>query len=280
MAASLITQVISSLTNIINRKTQTEAEMVVAGDTTMAELVIILAQINIWKGQANTVATEVNLAAVDAVSASAVAVAAQVLAEAVANATVYVPGTTYAAGVVVLDPGNNYIAYTSQQGSNTGNTPNTDDGTWWTLTIPDITNSMINAADKATPVDADYLGLIDSAASNVLKKLTWANIKATLKTYFDGLYVTAVTWERKTTNFTAVAGGKYKVDIGLTATLPASPSDNDQIWFSPLGDIATTNSTIARNGEKIMDAAADMTWNANAPFSLVYDSTLTDWRFA
>lgn len=41
---------------------------------------------------------------------------------------------------------------------------------------------------KATPVDADLIGLNDSAASNALKKLTWANIKATLKTYFDSLY--------------------------------------------------------------------------------------------
>lgn len=48
----------------------------------------------------------------------------------------------------------------------------------------------INAASaKATPVDADMVGLMDSAASNVLKKLSWANIKATLKTYFDTLYV-------------------------------------------------------------------------------------------
>lgn len=37
-----------------------------------------------------------------------------------------------------------------------------------------------NATSKATPVDADELGLIDSAASNVLKKLTWANLYATL----------------------------------------------------------------------------------------------------
>lgn len=49
--------------------------------------------------------------------------------------------------------------------------------------------ALINGAtSKATPVDADYVGLMDSAASNILKKLSWANIKATLKTYFDTLY--------------------------------------------------------------------------------------------
>ncbi|WP_027060545.1 hypothetical protein [Mesorhizobium loti] len=36
------------------------------------------------------------------------------------------------------------------------------------------------ATSKATPVDADELPLVDSAASNILKKLTWANLKATL----------------------------------------------------------------------------------------------------
>ncbi|HKW83811.1 MAG TPA: hypothetical protein VJN68_08655, partial [Burkholderiaceae bacterium] len=44
------------------------------------------------------------------------------------------------------------------------------------------------ATSKTTPVDADELPLVDSAASNVLKKLTWANLKATLKTYLDTLY--------------------------------------------------------------------------------------------
>jgi hypothetical protein len=44
------------------------------------------------------------------------------------------------------------------------------------------------AAAKTTPVDADEAPLIDSAASNVIKKVTWTNIKATLKTYFDTLY--------------------------------------------------------------------------------------------
>lgn len=59
------------------------------------------------------------------------------------------------------------------------------------ITGADIIAPVTHAAtSKATPVDADELPLVDSAASNVLKKLTWANLKATLKTYFDTLYVT------------------------------------------------------------------------------------------
>lgn len=49
--------------------------------------------------------------------------------------------------------------------------------------------SLVNAAiEKTAPVDADMAALMDSASGNVLKKLSWANIKATLKTYFDALY--------------------------------------------------------------------------------------------
>lgn len=48
--------------------------------------------------------------------------------------------------------------------------------------------AFVAATGKTTPVDADVLPLVDSAASNVLKKVTWANVKATLKTYFDTLY--------------------------------------------------------------------------------------------
>lgn len=56
------------------------------------------------------------------------------------------------------------------------------------------------ATGKTTPVDADELPLVDSAASNVLKKLTWANLKATAKTYFDTIY------QALNANLTAIAG--------------------------------------------------------------------------
>ena len=54
------------------------------------------------------------------------------------------------------------------------------------------TASAINAAAlKAVPVDDDKLGLVDSAAGNVLKGLTFASLKAAIRTWFLGL---ANTW--------------------------------------------------------------------------------------
>lgn len=50
-------------------------------------------------------------------------------------------------------------------------------------------NKVINDLEaKATPVDADATVIGDSADTNRAKKTTWANIKATLKAYFDTLY--------------------------------------------------------------------------------------------
>ena len=53
------------------------------------------------------------------------------------------------------------------------------------------TGANINdATEKTTPIDADKFGIWDSV-SEVLNYVTWANIKATLKTYFDTLYGTS-----------------------------------------------------------------------------------------
>jgi hypothetical protein len=77
--------------------------------------------------------------------------------------------------------------------------------------------SKINEANsKTTPVDADMIGLMDSAASNMLKKLSWANIKATLKTYFDTLYTLANLGGVPTSR--TVNGKALSSDISLTAT--------------------------------------------------------------
>lgn len=84
--------------------------------------------------------------------------------------------------------------------------------TYWIPTgIPQIING---STAKTTPVDADLIGLVDSADAFSLKKVTWANIKATILTYLG-------------------------VMIG-TATAKTTPVDAD---IFVIGDSASSNAT-------------------------------------
>ena len=78
------------------------------------------------------------------------------------------------------------------------------------------------ATTKATPVDADELPLADSAAGNVLKALSWANLKATLKTYFDTLYATVGGWVKADGTVSLTGdwniGSGRKLGIGVVPT--------------------------------------------------------------
>lgn len=84
-----------------------------------------------------------------------------------------------------------------------------------------VASTIHGASGKTTPVDADELGLIDSAASNILKKLTWANVKATLKTYLDTIYQPA------SSALTALAGAFTPASSSGPAALAfAEDTDN------------------------------------------------------
>jgi hypothetical protein len=87
---------------------------------------------------------------------------------------------------------------------------NTGDASTPAETTTTIGSMIAGATLKVTPIDADSIGLSDSAASNVLKKLTWANVKATLKTYFDTLYanITHTHAESDITNLVSDLAGK------------------------------------------------------------------------
>lgn len=87
-----------------------------------------------------------------------------------------------------------------------------------------------DADSKATPVDADYVPLKDSAASNGLKRVTWANVKATLKTYFDALYAKVgaitgggitMTTARLLGRTTASTGAVEEITVGTGLSLAA-----------------------------------------------------------
>lgn len=93
-------------------------------------------------------------------------------------------------------------------GTNTGNETTTSEG------------AIINSATaKTTPVDADMLGLMDSAASNVLKKLSWANIKTTLKSYFDTYYALTSHTQAASTISAGTLAGQVNANASASSTL-------------------------------------------------------------
>jgi hypothetical protein len=61
---------------------------------------------------------------------------------------------------------------------------NTDGTNTGNETASSIGSLIYTAAAKNTPIDADQIGLMDSAASNVLKKFSWAKLKTGISTLY------------------------------------------------------------------------------------------------
>ena len=78
--------------------------------------------------------------------------------------------------------------------------------------------AAINAAtSKTTPVDADVMPLADSASGFTLKKLSWANLKATLATWINGNLIPA-----SFTSITSSTTGKVATTIGVGNATPSA----------------------------------------------------------
>ena len=84
-------------------------------------------------------------------------------------------------------------------------------------------------------------------------------------------------WQRKTANYTAVAGDKIVADTTggtFTITLPATPTTGASVVIADGGDWQTTNLTVGRNGSTIEGAAENLTLDIkNIQVELVYDGT-------
>lgn len=109
------------------------------------------------------------------------------------------------------------------------------------------------SASKATPVDADNAVLLDSAASGIAKKLSWANLKATLKAYFDTLYApiagAGAVWGAIT--------GTLSSQTDLQAALDAKVNDTGDTMTGPLTVNASTSQLTLKNGTKRFEAFLD-----------------------
>ncbi len=120
------------------------------------------------------------------------------------------------------------------------------------------------ATSKTTPVDADEIPIWDSVGQ-VLNRLTWANNKATLKTYFDTIYATgaASSTDGEVVLFSGTGGKTIKRSNSITglAKLTAgvlsaatdntdylSPSTGVQLQATTPGTQQTGNFNISGTG--------------------------------
>ena len=145
------------------------------------------------------------------------------------------------------------------------------------------------ATSKATPVDADELPLVDSAASFGLKKLTWANLKATLATWINAnlipaSFTTVVASQGVTTGASGGTDGIVtlkRASDGLTVGTVSVDSTNSQL------DVTTAYSYIQLNtdtgqkallgpsGLQVFSAASPPTYVKGAMY---FDTTLNKLR--
>ncbi len=82
--------------------------------------------------------------------------------------------------------------------------------------------TVLQTASNDTPLDADTFNFWD-AVDTILKKVTWSNIKATLKTYFDTLYQAILTIKNSGTPITQRAN--LNIRNGLKAVDNTPDSD-------------------------------------------------------
>ena len=95
----------------------------------------------------------------------------------------------------------------------------------------DELHNVDTSESKATPIDADSLLLQDTDDSNIWKKLTWENLKATLKTYFDGIYQVKMI-KQGYTQLSGVTGTQILTSLLIPANWIAS-GDGIEIVFTP-----------------------------------------------
>ena len=156
------------------------------------------AQMQLWKAQANAMSIELNNSAD------------------IAQSTVNYKGDWISQGYALNESVSvDGIYYICKLTHATGQNPTAVGSLYWNLAIGNwnlkadktevaskLDKDFSAFADKTTPIDADVFPVMET--SGLIKKLSWSNIKATLKAYFDTLYATPTYVDGKMVLGTAV----------------------------------------------------------------------------
>lgn len=124
-----------------------------------------------------------------------------------------------------------------------------------------------------------------SRPSSAVAGTLWFRTSDSTLLLYNGTSDVAVgksSWLDKSADFNAVAGSQNFVDTSagtITATLPASPSQGDEIRFiDSKGTFDTNNFTVARNGKPIQGDATDLVVaTERAGFGLVFYDDTQGW---
>ena len=147
-----------------------------------------------------------------------------------------------------------------------------------------VTLAKMAGITRASIIVGDASGDPSALAKGTSEQVLRVNTAGTDLEYADA--VGGAAWALKTGAYTAVAGDGVMVDTdssAITITLPISsgppPSLGDFVRvLDATGNAATNNITVARNGNNIQGAAADLTIATNrAAIGLVYVNATEGW---
>ena len=146
-----------------------------------------------------------------------------------------------------------------------------------------VTLAKMAGLTRASIIVGDASGDPSALAKGTSEQVLRVNTAGTDLEYADA--VGGAAWALKTGAYTAVAGDGVMVDTSssaITITLPISsgpPSLGDFVRvLDATGNAATNNITVARNGNNIQGAAADLTIATNrAAIGLVYVNVAQGW---
>lgn len=141
-----------------------------------------------------------------------------------------------------------------------------------------IFGAFINGlTSKTTPVDADIFSYVDTEDSNKLKKFTWANIKATLLTYFDTQYKKvelSYALSDETTNLTVGTLITFRMPFAMTLTSVRASVNTAPTVSSIIVDVKESGASIFSTLLSI-DATEKTSVTAATP-AVISDSSLAD----